>query len=85
MRAERLLSSFEDAPAIPPSRGLTRSSGSGVRWRLLVVIVAGVLAFLALWGSVPTVLLYLILLHWLSSVRVAKLRPGLTPALLVPG
>ncbi len=85
MRAKRLPSSFEDAPATPPGRGLTRSSGSGVRWRLLLVIVAGALAFLVLWGSAPTVLFYLILLYWLSIVRVAKLRPGIASALLVPG
>lgn len=85
MRAERLLSSFEDAPATPPSRGLTRSSGSGVRWRLLIVIVAGALAFLELWGSAPTVLLWLILLYWLSIPRVAELRPGIASALFVPG
>ena len=85
MRAERLLSSFEDAPAAPPSRGLTRSSGFGVRWRLLLVIIAGELEFLALWGSAPTVLLCLILLYRLSNVRVAKLRPGIASAPLVPG
>ena len=85
MRAERLLSSFEDAPATSPGRGLTRSSGSGVRWRLLVVIVAGALAFLALWGSAPTVLLCLILLHWISVVRALELQPGITSRVLVPG
>ncbi len=85
MRAKRLLSSFEDAPAIPPSRGLTRSSGSGVRWRLLLVIVAGALAFLALWGSAPAVLLCLILLYWISVARVAELPPGITSTVLVPG
>ncbi len=85
MRAERLLSTFEDAPATPPSRGLTRGSGSGVPWRLLLVIVAGALAFLVLWGSAPTVLLCLILLHWISEFRVADLQPGVTSRVLVPG
>jgi hypothetical protein len=85
MRAERLLSPIEDAPATPPSRGLTRSSGSGVRWRLLLVIVAGVLAFLVLWGSAPTVLLLLIIFHWISAVRVVELRPGVKSRVLVPG
>ena len=85
MRAKRLLLSFEDAPATPPSRGFTRTSGSGVPWRLLLVIVAGALAFLALWGSAPTVLLSLIPLYWLSIVRVAKPPPGITSTVLVPG
>jgi type IV secretory pathway VirB3-like protein len=84
MRAERLLSSIEDALATPPGRGLTRSSGSGVRWRLLV-IVAGALAFLVLWGSAPTVLLCLILLHWISEIRAVDLQPGITSRVLVPG
>ena len=85
MRAKRLLPSFEDAPATPPSRGFIRTSGSGVRWRLLLVIVAGALAFLALWGSASTVLFSLMPLYWLSVVRIAKLQPGITSALLVPG
>ncbi len=85
MRAERLLSSIEDALATPPGRGLTRSSGTSLRWRLLLVIVAGVLAFLVFWGSAPTVLLCLILLHWVFVGRVAELRPGITSRVLVPG
>ncbi len=85
MRAERLLSSIEDALATSPGRGLTGSSGSGVRWRLLLVIVAGALAFLVLWGSEPTVLLCLILLHWISEIRAFDLQPGITSRVLVPG
>ncbi len=85
MRAERLLSSIEDALATPPGRGLTRSSGSVVRRRLLLVIVAGVVAFLVMWGSAPTVLLCLTLLYWISVVRMVELQSGMTSRVLVPG
>jgi hypothetical protein len=49
MRAKHQVKTLESSPATGPSRRLPDRSGLGVRW-VLLAILAGALALLALWG-----------------------------------
>ncbi len=84
MRAKHLLMrSFEfDRGAVRGGRP-PRNAGCGLRFRALM-IVAAALALLAFF--VPTaIVLSLTVLYSISLTRVAKLPPGISSVLLVPG